>query len=145
MIISASRRTDIPAFYSEWFINRVKEGFLIVRNPMNNQPRRILLSPNIVDCIVFWTKNPIPMIPQLDKLKDYCYYFQFTLTGYGKDIERNLPDKKKDLIPAFQRLSEKLGPERVIWRYDPILINERSCNSDERYCIQQWHDDIHLC
>jgi len=116
MIISASRRTDIPAFYSEWFINRVKEGFLIVRNPMNNQPRRILLSPNIVDCIVFWTKNPIPMIPQLDKLKDYCYYFQFTLTGYGKDIERNLQAKKKDLIPAFQRLSEKLGPERVIWR-----------------------------
>ena len=125
MIISASRRTDIPAFYSEWFINRVKEGFLIVRNPMNNQPRRILLSPNIVDCIVFWTKNPIPMIPQLDELKEYCYFFQFTLTGYGKDIERNLPDKKKDLIPAFQKLSEKLGPERVIWRYDPILINER--------------------
>lgn len=125
MIISASRRTDIPAFYSEWFINRIKEGFVIVRNPMNNQPRRILLSPDIVDCIVFWTKNPIPIIPQLDKLKDYCYYFQFTLTSYGKDIERNLPDKKKDLISAFQRLSKEIGPERVIWRYDPILINER--------------------
>ena len=126
MIISASRRTDIPAFYSEWFINRIKEGYVIVRNPMNNkQLLRIILSPDIVDCIVFWTKNPIPMIPRLDELKDYCYYFQFTLTGYGRDIEAHLPDKKKALIPAFQRLSEKIGPEKVIWRYDPILINDR--------------------
>ena len=125
MIVSASRRTDIPAFYSEWFMNRIKEGFVIVRNPMNRQPLRILLSPEIVDCIVFWTKNPIPMIPKLDRLKDYCYYFQFTLTGYGRDVEANLPDKKKELIPAFQRLSEKIGPERVIWRYDPILVSDR--------------------
>lgn len=126
MIISASRRTDIPAFYSEWFMNRIKEGFLIVRNPINyNQLLRIKLTPDIVDCIVFWTKNPISMIPKLDDLKDYNYYFQVTLTGYGKDIEKNLPDKKKDLIPAFQRLSEKIGPEKVIWRYDPILINDK--------------------
>lgn len=125
MIISASRRTDIPAFYSEWFLNRIKEGYAIVRNPMNNKPVRILLSPDIVDCIVFWTKNPIPMIPRLDELKDYCYYFQFTLTGYGRDVEANLPDKKNELIPAFKQLSDKIGPERVIWRYDPILINEK--------------------
>lgn len=126
MIISASRRTDIPAFYSEWFINRIKEGFLDVRNPMNNrQISRLSLSPDIVDCIVFWTKNPIPMLPRLDELKDYCYYFQFTLTGYGRDMEANLPDKKKELIPAFQRLSDKIGPERVIWRYDPILVSDR--------------------
>ncbi len=125
MIISASRRTDIPAFFSEWFINRIKEGYVLSRNPMNrNQLLRLVLSPDIVDCIVFWTKNPIPMIPKLDALKDYCYYFQFTLTGYGKDVEAHLPDKKKDLIPAFQRLSEKIGPERVIWRYDPILVND---------------------
>lgn len=126
MIISASRRTDIPAYFSEWFINRIKEGFLDVRNPMNNtQISRIILSPDIVDCIVFWTKNPIPMIAMLDELKDYCYYFQFTLTGYGRDIEKNLPDKKKELIPAFQELSDKIGPEKVIWRYDPILVNDR--------------------
>ena len=126
MIISASRRTDIPAFYSEWFMNRIKEGYVIVRNSTyHNQLYRILLSPDIVDCIVFWTKNPIPMIPRLDKLKDYCYYFQFTLTGYGKDIEAHLPDKKKDLIPAFQKLSEKIGPKRVIWRYDPIMVNDK--------------------
>ena len=126
MIISASRKTDIPAYYSEWFINRIKEGFVFSRNPMNaHQISKIPLNPEVVDCIVFWTKNPIPMIPRLDELKDYNYYFQFTLTGYGKDIEANLPDKKKKLIPAFQELSEKLGPERVIWRYDPIAINEK--------------------
>ncbi len=125
MVISASRRTDIPAFYSEWFMNRVREGYLVTRNPMNaDQLLRIKLDPDIVDCIVFWTKNPIPMIPRLDELRDYCYYFQFTLTGYGRDIERNLPDKKEKLIPAFQALSRKIGKERVIWRYDPILIND---------------------
>ena len=126
MILSASRKTDIPAFYSEWFINRIKEGFVYSRNPMNaHQISKLPLNPDVVDCIVFWTKNPIPMIPKLDELKDYNYYFQFTLTGYGKDMEARLPDKKKELIPAFQELSEKIGPERVIWRYDPIVINER--------------------
>ena len=126
MIISASRKTDIPAYYSEWFINRIKEGFVYTRNPMNaHQISKIPLTPDVVDCIVFWTKNPIPMLPRLDELKNYHFYFQFTLTGYGKDIEAHLPDKKKDLIPAFQSLSDKIGPERVIWRYDPIAINER--------------------
>ena len=126
MIISASRRTDIPTFYSEWFLNRIKEGFLYVRNPMNeHQVSKITLSPEVVDCIVFWTKNPIPMIPRLDELGAYPYYFQFTLTGYGKDVESCLPDKKTALIPAFQTLAQKLGPDRVIWRYDPIAFNQR--------------------
>lgn len=88
-----------------------------------HQISRIPLTPDVVDCIVFWTKNPIPMIPRLDELKDYTYYFQFTLTGYGRDMERNLPDKKEKLIPAFKELSDKIGPERVIWRYDPIAFN----------------------
>lgn len=126
MIISASRRTDIPTFYSEWFLNRIKEGYVYTRNPLNaHQVSKISLSPEVVDCIVFWTKNPVPMIPKLDALKDYPYYFQFTLTGYGKDIEANLPDKRKVLLPAFVELAEKIGKERVIWRYDPIVFNER--------------------
>ncbi len=126
MIISASRRTDIPAFFSEWFINRIKEGYVIVRNSKyERQLSKVSLAPELVDCIVFWTKNPIPMISKLDELKDYKYYFQFTLTGYGKDIEPNLPDKMDQLVPAFQQLSKKIGPERVIWRYDPILLNEK--------------------
>lgn len=125
MILSVSRRTDIPNYYSEWFYNRIKEGFLYVRNPMNpHQISRIALSPDIVDCMVFWTKNPANMMPGLDMLQDYNYYFQFTLTGYGKDIEPNLPNKR-DLIRTFQSLSEQLGNERIIWRYDPILLNRR--------------------
>lgn len=126
MILSVSRRTDIPAFYPDWFYNRVKEGFLHVRNPMNaHQISRIDLSPEVVDCIVFWTKNPVPMLERLDELEQYTYYFQFTITGFGKDMEPNLPDKREVLIPAFRRLSQRLGKERVIWRYDPIALNDR--------------------
>lgn len=126
MIVSASRRTDIPTFYSEWFYNRIKEGFLYVRNPMNaHQISRIDLSPDVVDCIVFWTKNPIPMLPRLDELAAYKYYFQFTLTGYGRDMEANLPDKKEKLIPAFKQLAEKIGKKRIIWRYDPIVFTKK--------------------
>jgi len=126
MILSVSRRTDIPNYYSEWFCNRIKEGFLYVRNPMNaHQISKIDLSPEIVDGIVFWTKNPANMLKRLDELRDYKYCFQFTLTGYGKDIEPNLPSKREALIPTFQKLSEKIGSERVIWRYDPILLNQR--------------------
>lgn len=126
MIISCSRRTDIPSYYADWFLHRIKEGFLYVKNPMNpHQVSRISLSPDVVDCIVFWTKNPEPMMKHLDKLNAYPYYFQFTLTGYGKDLEPGLPDKRTRLIPIFQELSEKIGAARVIWRYDPILINDR--------------------
>lgn len=126
MIISASRKTDIPAYFSEWFINRIREGYVITRNPnpASRQLYRINLSPDIVDCIVFWTKNPAPMIDRLDELSDYQYYFQFTLTGYDKDIERNLPPKE-ELIETFQKLSEKIGKKRVIWRYDPILLSNK--------------------
>lgn len=126
MILSISRRTDIPAFYSEWFFRRIREGFLYVRNPMNpRQVSRIDLSPEVVDCIVFWTKNPAPMLDRLEELREYPFYFQFTLTGYGRDIEPSLPDKRKELIPIFQKLSERTGKDRIIWRYDPILINDR--------------------
>lgn len=125
MIISASRRTDIPAYYSEWFINRIKDKYLYVRNPMNiYQIGKINLDTSVVDGIVFWTKNPIPMIDKLDLLKDYVFYFQYTLTAYGPEIEPGLPSKNKYLIPAFCDLSRKVGKERVVWRYDPIFIND---------------------
>jgi len=126
MIVSASRRTDIPCYYSEWFINRIKQRFVVVRNPMNaHQMSKIDLSPDVVDCIAFWTKNPKPMMPSLGELKDYMYYFQFTLNAYATDIEPNVPSKNDRVIPVFQRLSDKIGPDRVIWRYDPILINDK--------------------
>lgn len=126
MIISASRRCDIPSFYSDWLINRVRDGFVYVRNPMNyHQVSEISLSPDFVDGIVFWTKNPAPMIEKLDLIKDYMFYFQFTVTAYGKDIESNVPSKNDVIVPSFIELSKKIGPERVIWRYDPIMITER--------------------
>ncbi len=125
MIISASRRTDLPAFYSEWFFARLHAGYALVRNPVApRRLRRVSLLPQDVDGLVFWSKDPRPMLPRLDELKDYCFYFQFTLTGYGPDIEPGLPDKQTVLVPAFQRLADRLGPERVIWRYDPILFTE---------------------
>lgn len=125
MIVSASRRTDIPSYYSEWFFNRIKAGYLCVRNPMNiHQISQINLSPDIVDGIVFWTKNPAPMLERIRELDKYTYYFQFTLNSYGKDVERNIPSKNDVIIPTFQKLSSLIGRERVVWRYDPILINE---------------------
>jgi len=125
MIISASRRTDIPAFFGSWFFQRIKEGFVYVRNPMNiNQISKIELSPDNVECIVFWTKNPdknfIDNLRTLDD-KGYKYYFQFTLTPYNQNVEHNLLPKEK-IMDTFFSLSDKIGKEKVIWRYDPILI-----------------------
>lgn len=124
MIVSASRRTDIPAFYSSWFFNRIKEGYVLVPNPFDaHRISRINLSPAVVDCIVFWTKNPAPMLDNLELLKDYKFYFQFTLNPYGSELENNLPRFRKR-IELFKRLADKIGREKVIWRYDPILTNE---------------------
>ena len=126
MIISASRRTDIPSYYSDWFFNRIKDGFVYVRNPMNiHQISKISLSPTIVDGIVFWTKNPTPMLNRLHELNDYTYYFQFTLNPYGTDVEPNVPSKNDIVIPTFQQLSKEIGKNRVIWRYDPIFFNDK--------------------
>lgn len=125
MILSVSRRTDVPAFYAPWFFNRLKAGYACARNPMNpRQVSRVSLSPDVVDAIVFWTKNPLPMLGRLRELSSYMYYFQFTLTGYGPDVEPGLPSKRQVLVPAFQRLSQAIGPDRVIWRYDPIFLSD---------------------
>lgn len=124
MIISASRRTDIPTYYSEWLFNRLREEYVLVRNPMNtHQIGRISLSPDVVDGLVLWTKNPIPMLGRLHELEKYNFYFQFTLNAYGKDVEPNIPSKNDTIIPAFIQLSKAVGRDRVIWRYDPILLN----------------------
>lgn len=129
MIISASRRTDIPAFYAPWFFNRLQEGYLLVPNPFD--PRtlsRISLGRDVVDCIVFWTKNPAPMLPRLGELSGYNYYFQYTLNPYDADLEKHLPPLERR-IETFKRLSDKVGRDRVVWRYDPILTNA-ACDVD---------------
>jgi hypothetical protein len=127
MILSCSRRTDIPAFYSDWFINRIKSGTVCVVNPFNpNQISRIQITPDVVDCIVFWTKNPKPLMRHLDFIDSlgYNYYFQFTITPYSVDIEPGIQNKS-EIIDTFIELSNKIGKEKVILRYDPILLTTK--------------------
>lgn len=126
MILSVSRRTDIPALYSKWFMGRLKEQYVLVRSPFNiHQVSHIPLSPNNIDAIVFWTKNSYPIHKYLKEIDNmgYKYYFQYTITPYKKDMEENLPDKKI-IINYFQELSSLIGKEKVILRYDPVLITD---------------------
>lgn len=122
MIISVSRRTDIPAFYLEWFMNRIKAGFVDVINPYNSKIERISLKKEDVTCFVFWTKDPTKIVEHIDELKDYNYYFQITINGYDKDVEPLIRPKRKQIIEAFKKLSLKVGKEKIIWRYDPIIL-----------------------
>lgn len=125
MILSASRRTDIPAFYSEWFIHRLRERFVLVPNPYHaKQLSRLSFSPETIDCIVFWTKNAAPLLPRLDEMEKLGYenyYFEYTLTPYGADIEKQLCPKT-EAIRTFQQISDRVGPRRIDWRFDPILL-----------------------
>lgn len=124
MILSASRRTDIPALYGDWLMNRLRAGYVLTANPFNpRQISRIPLSPAWVDMIVFWSKQPEPMLKYLRELDDmgYIYYFQYTLTGFGRDMEPGLCDTERR-IDTFLALSQKLGPLRVDWRFDPVLF-----------------------
>jgi len=121
LILSVSRRTDIPAFYTDWFINRIKAGFVHVRNPMNyHQVSKVSLAPDVIDCMVFWTKNPTPILDKLKLISNYNYYFQVTINAYDKKIERNVPETNI-IINTFQNLSMKIGKQKMIWRYDPIF------------------------
>ncbi len=123
MILSVSRRTDIPAFYSEWFMDKIYHSGVMVRNPYaKDKITNIPISTEFIDCMIFWTKNPKPMldkIPILNKL-GYKYYFQFTLNYYNRLIEPNLP-KREEIIETFIKLSSMIGKDKVIWRYDPII------------------------
>ncbi|UCH85386.1 MAG: DUF1848 domain-containing protein [Candidatus Latescibacterota bacterium] len=128
MIISASRRTDIPAFYSRWFMNRIREGYCLVPNPFNpTQVANVSLRPRDVDTVVFWSKNPEPLVSHLDEIDalGFVYYFLFTLNDYPAVIEPNLPSLDHR-VAVFKTLSKRLGAERVIWRYDPIVISSET-------------------
>lgn len=125
MILSASRRTDIPAFYLDWFLERLRQGEILVRNPMRpRQVKRIAFRPADVDGIVFWTKNPAPILGALDRLAEYPFYLLYTLNPYGPDLEGDVP-AERERLDVFRRLADRLGPERVVWRYDPIVISDR--------------------
>lgn len=125
MIINTGSRTDIPAYFSEWFYQRIREGYVLSRNPYYpQQVTRLSLSPEVVDCICFCTKNPEPMLDRLDELETYGQFWFVTITPYGKDIEPGVPDKT-EVIRSFQRLSGKVGKHAIGWRYDPIFLSEK--------------------
>lgn len=122
MILNVSGRTDIVAFYSKWFLNRLKEGYVDVRNPFNpNLVSRINFED--VDLILFCTKNPIPIVDKLDNIK-IPYIFHITITSYKNDIEPNLPSKSK-IIEAVKKISTRVGIDNIYVRYDPIFISEK--------------------
>ena len=124
MIISASRRTDIPAFYAKWFMNRVGAGYCTVPNPCNmKQVSYVSLQPEAVTALVFWTRNPAPLLPRLRELDErgFGYYFLYTLVNNPKVIDPYSPSIDH-AVATFCHLADKIGPERVIWRYDPIVL-----------------------
>ena len=125
MIISASRRTDIPAFYTPWFMNRLRRGWCRVPNPFNpHQVSELSLRPEDVDVIVFWTRDALPLLPHLKELEErgYRYYFLVTLMENPRRIDSQCPPLRVALR-TFQTLSDRIGPEKVIWRYDPIVLS----------------------
>lgn len=125
MILQTGMRTDIPAFYSDWFINRIREGYVLVRNPYNQSAvTKYQINPDVVDLIAFCTKNPAPMLEHMDILKSYGQYWFVTITPYGREIEPNVPDKKQ-VIDDFKILSKTVGIDSVGWRYDPIFISDK--------------------
>ena len=142
MIISVSRRTDIPAFYASWLMNRVRAGYCTVPNPFNRkQVSYVSLDPEEVEAIVFWTRNPEPLLSYLDELdsRGFCYYFLYTLVNYPKQIDPYSPSLEKS-VDVFRRLAERIGPERIIWRYDPIVlsnITQLTYHVDKFSCIAE--------
>lgn len=125
MIVNSGSRTDIPAFYSKWFMNRIREGYVMVRNPYYpEQVTRYRLDPEVVDVLAFCTKNPEPMLPFVEELKAFRQLWYVTITPYETEIEENVPDKA-EVMASFRRLSDAVGKRAVIWRYDPIFVSEQ--------------------
>ena len=124
-IISVSRRSDIPAFYTPWFMNRIRAGFCYYPNPMYpTKFYRVSLRKEDVLGFVFWTRHPAPLMPYLSELDKagFSYYFQYTVVGYPQTIDPRSPSLDT-AIKTFLALSEAIGSERVVWRYDPIILN----------------------
>lgn len=125
MIINTGSRTDIPAYFSEWFYNRIEQGYVYTRNPYYaEQVMKYQLIPDVVDCLSFCTKNPEPMLERLNEINAFSQFWLVTITPYEKEIEPNVPKKEK-VIESFKRLSTKVGINAISWRYDPIFITDK--------------------
>lgn len=137
-IISVSRRTDIPAFYGDWFLNRIKEGFAEYYNPFNySQKKRVSLHPEDVDAFVFWSKNFEPFLNVLKIIKnEYNFVMHYTITGLPKIFEPNIPEKIK-MIEIFKLLSNLYGNNKIFWRFDPIILSNIT---PENYIIETFEE-----
>jgi len=137
-VISASRRTDIPAFYSEWFINRIREGHVRWMNPFSNAVYRVSLRPEDVSAIVFWSKDYRPLLPHLDELDalGFRMLFHFTITGLPRVFEPRVPDAA-ETVRCARYLSSRYGADAVLWRYDPVLVSDVT---DARYHMNRFRD-----
>ncbi|HZU29089.1 MAG TPA: DUF1848 domain-containing protein [Bryobacteraceae bacterium] len=122
MIVSASYRTDIPAFYGEWFINRLRAGFCRYNNPYNSQVCTVSLARADVDGFVFWTKNAGPFLPRFAEVRERGFPFtvQYTINGYPRALEHSVVDAAKSVEHA-RRIADEYGPRVVVWRYDTIV------------------------
>lgn len=147
MIISASRRTDIPAFHASWFMDCIHQGRVAVKNPFNPRQETIVsLTPAQVDVIVFWTRDAAPLVKHLPELDygGYRYIFLYTITGYGPPLETRCPPLPTAL-ETFKRLSDTIGPERVIWRFDPIICIEEQGSDWIIARFEQIAQSLHGC
>jgi hypothetical protein len=135
-IISVSRRTDIPAFYGSWFMNRLSEGYAGFINPYNKQPHKVSLSRKDVIAFIFWTKNVTPFLESLNVIErnDYPFYLHYTITSYNELLEPSVP-ALQDSIASAALFAERFGKERLIWRYDPIIISQ---NTPVEYHVEQF-------
>jgi len=125
VVISASRKTDIPAFYGDWLLHRLEEGYCVMRNSYSRRPKRVSLAREDVDAFVFWTKNPKPFLPALAEIarRGFPFYMHVTVTGYGPPMERSVASWES-IVECCRRISETYGPRTVIWRYDPIVLTD---------------------
>lgn len=139
MFINVGARTDITNYYSEWLMNRIREGYVLSRNPLfPNKVYRYRLSPDVVDCIIFCTKNPKPMLDKIDEVRSrgFHVFFYVTITSYGRDIEPGVPDYH-DVMETFKKLSIMVGKNNICWRYDPIFISEKYTVEHHLKCFEE--------
>jgi hypothetical protein len=134
MIVSASYRSDIPAFYGDWFRTRLAEGYALVANPYSGADYRVALDPAAVDGFVFWSRNPAPFRPVLDQLAGQRrpFVLQFTITGYPRALESAVP-ARETAVALLCDLSGRFGRRSIVWRYDPILISDLT--------LEAWHEE----
>jgi len=144
MILSIDFRTDIPAFYSEWIVNRFKEGYLYFRNPAYPSTlHKVILDKEHIEGIIWCSKNYLPILHELHTITDkFPSIFHYTITGYGKDIEPNVPSLEQSIY-TFKELSMRYGKEKVIWRFDPIFYCKDFVQKETLERFEKICDELH--